>query len=104
MSPWHRTSTRRKDVNPSMILEALAARDLIGLLDTVCQARGVTREEVCGRRRTKNVASARQELWWHLRRSPGMSYGEIGLLFGRNHTTVMAGIRAFERTRVDAAA
>ena len=91
-------------MNPSMILDALESRDLLALLDTVCHARGVTREELCGRRRTKNVASARQELWWHLRRSPGMSYAEIGRLFGRNHTTVMAGVRAFERTRLASAA
>lgn len=90
-------------MTPAMILEALTARDLLGLLDAVCQARGVTREELCGRGRTKNVAFARQELWWHLRRSPGMSFAEIGRLFDRNHTTVMAGIRSYERACADSA-
>ena len=82
-----------------MILEALRERDLLELLDRVCQARGVTREEVCGRCRTKNVARARHELWWELRRHPGMSYGEIARLFDRNHSTVMTGVRAVERAR-----
>ena len=81
----------------SNVLEALASRDLLSLLDSVCLSRRVTREEVCGRRRTKNVSLARQELWWHLRRFPGMSYDEIGRLFDRNRTTVMAGIRAYLR-------
>jgi chromosomal replication initiation ATPase DnaA len=84
-------------VTPSNILEALASRDLLDLLDSVCRARGVTREELCGRRRTKNVVFARQELWWHLRRHPGMSYDEIGRLFDRNRTTIMGGVRSYLR-------
>ncbi len=76
----------------STVLEALIARDLLELLDAVCRARGVTREELCGRTRTKNIALARRELWWRLRRHPGMSYDEIGRLFERNRTTIMGGI------------
>ena len=87
-----------------MILDGLCERDLVGLLDDICRTRGVTREEVCGRKRTKNVARARQELWSRLRRDPGMSYGEIARLFGRNHTTVMTGVRAFLREREGGAA
>ncbi len=79
------------------VLEALACRGLLDLLDTVCSARCVTREELCGRLRTKNVASARHELWSRLRRDPGMSYDEIARLFGRDRTTVMAGVKAFLR-------
>ena len=88
-------------IPPTTILEALTSRDLLELLDAVCRARGVTREELCGRGRTKNVALARQELWWHLRRHPGMSYDEIGRLFDRNRTTIMGGVRAYLRGRTD---
>lgn len=83
--------------NTSSVVDALTRRDLLALLDEICLARRVTREEVCGRGRTKNVALARQELWARLRRHPGMSYEEIGRLFDRNRTTIMAGIRAYER-------
>jgi chromosomal replication initiation ATPase DnaA len=78
-------------------LEALTCRDLLEPLDLVCISRGVTREEVCGRGRTKNVSFARKELWFHLRQHPGMSYDEIGRLFGRNRTTVMGGVRSYLR-------
>ena len=89
-------------MTPPTILEALIARDLLALLDDVCHRRGVTREELCGRGRTKNLAFARQELWWHLRRHPGMSYEEIGRLFDRNKTTILTGVRTFERAREEA--
>lgn len=83
------------------IIEALVARDLIGLVDHVCRARGVTREDVCGRGRTKGVALARHELWWHLRHHPDLklSYEEIGRLFERHHSTVLDGVRAHDRSR-----
>ena len=95
MTPDHVTD----DVIPARIVDALRDRDLLDLLDAVCRRRNVTREEVCGRRRTRNIARARQELWWELRRDPGMSFGEIARLFDRNHTTVMTGVRVFARTR-----
>jgi chromosomal replication initiation ATPase DnaA len=85
------------------VLDALTARDLLALLDTICQARGVTREALCGRGRTKTVALARQELWWRLRRHPGMSYDEIARLFDRNRTTIMGGVRAYLRAVPEAA-
>lgn len=84
------------------ILEALRERDLLGFLDAVCQPRGVTREEVCGRRRTRRIARARWELWLRLRSELRMSYGEIAELFGRNHSTVLVGVRALERARAGA--
>ncbi len=97
------TDDETDDVTPARIVEALRDRDLLDLLDAVCRRRSVTREEVCGRGRTRNVARARHELWWELRRNPGMSFGEIGRLFDRNHTTVMTGVRAFERALAGAA-
>ena len=85
-------------MSTTTILEALACRELLDLLDSVCRDRRVTREEVCGRQRTKNVSYARRELWWRLRHHPGMSYDEIGRLFDRSRTTVMSGVRSYART------
>lgn len=79
------------------VFSALAERDLVDLLDRVCAGRGVTRAEVCGRGRTRTVASARHELWWHLRSTRAFSYEEIGRLFERNHSTVLHGVRAHQR-------
>jgi chromosomal replication initiation ATPase DnaA len=88
-------------VTLAAIVDELAVRDLLGIVDEVCRARRVTRVELCGRARTKAVASARRELWWRLRHHPELffSYEDIGRLFGRNHSTVISGVRAHERTR-----
>jgi len=88
-------------VTLAAIVDKLAARDLLAVVDDVCRARRITREELCGRGRTKAVATARRELWWRLRHHPDLSfsYAEIGRLFGRDHATVISGVRAHERTR-----
>ncbi len=86
----------------ALIVNALVERDLVDLLDRVCAGRGVTRDEVCGRGRTRTVALARHELWWHLRAARDFSYEEIGRLFERNHSTVLHGIRAYRRVTGEA--
>jgi hypothetical protein len=87
----------------STILAALEARALLGLLDAICTTRGVTRAEICGRRRTKAIALARHELWWHLHHHPTLPLGaqEIGRIFDRNRTSVLRGLYAYRRARRD---
>lgn len=79
------------------VVDAIKSRGLFPILEEVCRRRAVTPIEVCGRRRTKNVVKARHEVWWRLRNRYGssFSYPELGLLFDRDHTTVMAGVRSF---------
>ncbi len=86
-------------MTPSSIIDALNARDLLGYVDAICRLRNVTREEICGRGRTKAISAARHELWWHLRHHPSFkfSYDELGRLFDRNHSTVLQGVRAHQR-------
>jgi chromosomal replication initiation ATPase DnaA len=81
----------------SPVIDALRARDLLEFVDDVCRRRGVTRKELCDRGRTRAVAQARQELWWQLRQHRHYSLGEIGRLFGRDHSTVLQGIDAHRR-------
>lgn len=81
--------------NPA-VLAALTERGLVGLLDEVCRAHHVTRDEITGRSRSRSVAFARQDLWWRLREAYGFSYGELGRIFARNHTTVLHGLRRWE--------
>ena len=84
---------------PTDVADLLRARDLLALVDDVCKRRGVTLDEVCGRTRSQAVSHARQEVWWRLRHHPqrDYSYPEIARLFARDHTTIMAGIRAHVR-------
>jgi chromosomal replication initiation ATPase DnaA len=89
-------------MNPSPyldpVLAALSCRGLLDLLDAVCDRRGVTREDLCGRSRTRAVAAARRELWWLMRHHPDRcySYSEIARLVSRNHATVFQGIAAHD--------
>jgi len=85
------------------VFDSLSLRDLIELLDEVCRHRAVTRDEVCGRTRTKAVACARHELWWRLRHHPetSFSFEEIGRIFLRHHATVLHGVRAHQRRLAD---
>lgn len=81
------------------VFAALRARNLLRLLDEICDRRGVLVDEVCGRGKSLSVARARQELWWCIRNHQDRSYSyvEIARLFGRDHTTVHHGIRAHQK-------
>ena len=72
--------------------DRLARRGLLALVDIIAQAHAVTRSDVLGRGRTKQVAAARHALMRALREQ-GMSYPEVGWLLDRDHTTVIAACR-----------
>jgi len=86
------------------VIDALRARDLLELVEDICRTRGVVLHELCGRTRSRSVSRARHETWWCIRRHPERHYSvlEIARLFGRDHTTVSAGIDAHRR-RLDLA-
>lgn len=81
------------------VLETLRVRDLLDLVAHVAARRGVPLDQLCGLDRTQSVSRARQETWWLLRHHPDRSYSfeEIARIFGRHHTTVMAGVAAHAR-------
>lgn len=86
-------------MSTNAVLQELTQRDLLALLEVVCLRHHVTRAEVCSRIRTRMVSLARQELWWRLRNHPEVqfSYVELGRLFRRNHSTILQGVRAWEK-------
>lgn len=81
------------------VLRTLQQRDLLDLVREISARRGVVVDQLCGRVRTRSVSWARQEVWWRLRNHPERYYSllEIAHLFGRDHATVSAGIRAHGR-------
>ena len=85
--------------HPDAVLAALGVRGLLELLDDVCARRGVTREELCGRRQTQAVAAARHELWWLIRHHPhrGYSWSEIARIVHRDPTSILHGVAAHQR-------
>jgi chromosomal replication initiation ATPase DnaA len=83
------------------IITALSTHGLLNLVDAVCDHRGVTRHELCGRGRSRAVAAARHELWWLMRHHPDRcySYSEIARIVGRDHATVLHGVAIHARSR-----
>jgi chromosomal replication initiation ATPase DnaA len=81
------------------VVDDLRCRDLLELVEEVAARRGVLVSQVCGTARTLSVSRARHETWWRIRHHPERSYSffEIGRLFGRHHTTIMAGVATHAR-------
>jgi chromosomal replication initiation ATPase DnaA len=91
---------RRRAPKPiRLVLGELASHSLLELVHAVSRRRGVALAELCGRSRTKNVAAARQELFWRIRHHPERCYSlaEIGRLFGRDHSSVHAALATYRR-------
>ncbi len=68
----------------------------------VCAEAGVSIHIVMGRNRTPAICRLR-ELIWYRAHAEGYSLNQIGQVFGRDHTTVMHGIRNEQRRRGDVA-
>jgi chromosomal replication initiator protein len=69
-----------------------------GVIDAVAGSYGVSLRELCGRSRTKEIVLPRQVAMYLLREETEASLLEIGHeLGGRDHTTVLHGIRQIER-------
>ena len=87
------------------VIDNLRVRGLLDLVDNVCLRRGITRDELCGRCRTRALTRARHELWYLILEHPERYYSqsEIGRLFERDHTTVASGIRAHQQREADQA-
>lgn len=71
-------------------LEEMGIRQEVALL---IRPRGVSLEDLISRNRHKNVSAARHEIMYWIRNKMKWSYPEIGKLFERDHTTVIAACR-----------
>ena len=76
------------------ILRGLDDRGLGDLAREVARRHGIPIYEVVGRKRNVSVCSARKELYAVLRQK-ALSLPEIGALLGRDHTTVLMGLRSY---------
>ncbi len=75
--------------------DCLDRHDLTAEASDICACFGVTIEAVEGARRTHNVTFARHRLMLLLRDKTGMSFPEIGRVFGnRDHSTVVYALAA----------
>lgn len=94
------TAKRIRDI----LIIAQETRDFIpepghwkDIVDEVCAKHGVTRAEIMGIRRALKLVAARQEAMYRMSRETSFSLPQIGKrLGGRDHTTVLHGIRRHE--------
>ena len=89
--------TRTLTPNPALPPPALA------VLETVSQAEGVSVADILGRCRRPELVRARWRAWSALRTMPWgagrPSYPRIGAWLGRDHTTILHGVRRYEGAR-----
>lgn len=71
----------------------------------VCAKYDLSLQEILGLRRSRTVAWPRQEVMWRAKRETTASLPMIGLMLGgRDHTTIIHGIRRHEeRMKAEAA-
>lgn len=73
---------------------------IVQVAKRIGRAHGVTAEDIIGRRRTKTIARARDELWSIVADTWGQSTVEAGRMFRVDHTAFAMGVRR-HRARVE---
>lgn len=86
-------------MNAAELRDALDERDLLDLCADLARQHGATVDEVLSPSRSPRVSHARQAIWYALRHHSERrySYPDLGRLFGRDHSTIIYGVRAYER-------
>ncbi len=63
--------------------------DATKVIDTVCKFYGIKKEEMLGKRRTKEIAEARQIAMFLITELMSLPLESVGDIFGKNHATVI---------------
>lgn len=63
--------------------------DATKVIDTVCKFYGIKKEEMLGKRRTKEIAEARQIAMFLITELMNLPLESVGDIFGKNHATVI---------------
>jgi chromosomal replication initiation ATPase DnaA len=85
--------------NGACAVDVLAQRDILDFCSAIAARHGASMEEVMTRARSQRVAFARSAIWTALLRHKEFRYSstDIGELFGRDHSTVLSGVKNYER-------
>jgi chromosomal replication initiator protein len=76
----------------------LRRRGLWSAVEEVAAQHFLLPEEILGRTKTATVCKARAILWSRLKEQTQFSYPEMGMLFGRDHSTVMMAVKEVGRS------
>ncbi len=83
-----------KQATMSLVASEKTENDKIDrIFDTVCRHYQVEREDLCGKKRNVNIAKARHTCIYLIRQLTELSLSDIGKIFSRDHTTVIASIK-----------
>lgn len=93
--------TFTKNSDDARVHAELTRMNLLSLVKDVASSFLVPYGVILGRGRTKRVSAARQEVWARMYEC-GFSLPEIGFMFGRDHTTILYGIRTATKARKSA--
>ena len=63
------------------------------IMREVCEKHGLTKAELLSARRDVTIVAARQEAMYRMSKETSMSMPAIGMRLGRDHTTVIYGVR-----------
>lgn len=76
-----------------------AYRNEIKLLEeAISQASGISIEDMLGRSRKPEIVDARHAVWFVAFRELGYSSPELGIRYGRDHTSILHGVRKIEES------
>jgi hypothetical protein len=90
------------EVITSAISQMTPAR-VRAIQEEVAAQYGVTRDDLIGKSRCAKHVTPRQFAMWRIKQETPLSLPSIGRLFGgRDHTTVLHGIRQVEKARAEA--
>lgn len=67
------------------------------IIAEVCAKHRITWGQLVSNRRSPTYSWPRQEVYWRAHKETALSYPEIGAALGRDHTTVIYGVKAHER-------
>lgn len=95
---------RRVRVDPVLSPDPVAVirkkhRSMRQIAELVCMWYGVTIDQLRGQSRMDVCVHPRQCAMYWMRRAGGWSYPQIGRFFGRDHTTVLHGVREHAKRR-----
>ncbi|MFA5186375.1 MAG: helix-turn-helix domain-containing protein [Patescibacteria group bacterium] len=82
--------------------EELKERDLLCLVCKCAKLYNVTVDEILGRRRLHRICHARHVIWATLYNRGHWSLPQLGLLFERDHTTILNGVNRISGEEIDA--
>lgn len=65
------------------------------IINKICDNYLVTKEEVISKSRHRRFSKARHHIFYEMRKR-GMSFNQIGRIFGRDHTTIVCAVHKYQ--------